>query len=91
MQGLVTADVELGFLAHPESGVHPGVVKGWHLHEKNVLNYAVIVGMIKLVLFDPRFHPLKSSVKNLPHDVDHSVLIPPSQAGTRRQTQASRE
>jgi carboxymethylenebutenolidase len=26
MQGLVTADVELGFFAHPESGVHPGVV-----------------------------------------------------------------
>ncbi len=26
MQGLATADVELGFFAHPESGVHPGVV-----------------------------------------------------------------
>lgn len=36
------------------STVYPGVVKGWHLHEHNVLNYSVIAGMIKLVLFDDR-------------------------------------
>ena len=36
------------------SSVYPGVVKGWHLHEENVLNYAVIAGRIKLVLYDPR-------------------------------------
>lgn len=36
------------------SMVHPGVVKGWHLHKKMILNYAVIQGMIKLVLFDDR-------------------------------------
>ena len=36
------------------STVYPGVVKGWHLHEKAVLNYAVIKGMIKLVLYDDR-------------------------------------
>ena len=36
------------------STVYPGIVKGWHLHEANVLNYSVIVGMIKLVLFDDR-------------------------------------
>jgi dTDP-4-dehydrorhamnose 3,5-epimerase len=36
------------------SSIYPGVVKGWHLHEENVLNYAVVAGMIKLVLFDPR-------------------------------------
>lgn len=34
--------------------VYPGVVKGWHLHKRMVLNYAVIVGMIKLVLYDDR-------------------------------------
>ena len=34
--------------------VNPGVVKGWHLHEKMTLNYAVIKGMIKLVLYDDR-------------------------------------
>lgn len=36
------------------STVYPGVVKGWHLHEKMTLNYAVIQGMIRLVLYDDR-------------------------------------
>ncbi len=36
------------------SEVYPGVVKGWHLHKKMTLNYAVPVGMIKLVLYDDR-------------------------------------
>ena len=36
------------------SKVYPGVVKGWHLHKKMTLNYAVPVGMVKLVLYDNR-------------------------------------
>lgn len=32
----------------------PRAVKAWHLHKKMTLNYAVIVGKIKLVLFDDR-------------------------------------
>ena len=36
------------------SVVYPGVVKGWHLHKQMTLNYAVIVGMIKLALYDDR-------------------------------------
>ena len=36
------------------SVVYSGVIKGWHLHKKMVLNYAVPVGMIKLVLYDER-------------------------------------
>jgi dTDP-4-dehydrorhamnose 3,5-epimerase len=36
------------------SVVYPNVVKGWHLHERMTLNYAVVSGMIKLVLFDER-------------------------------------
>ena len=36
------------------SVVYPGVVKGWHLHLRVTLNYAVIDGMIKLVLYDDR-------------------------------------
>lgn len=36
------------------SMVYPGVVKGWHLHKKAILNYTVIKGHIKLVLFDNR-------------------------------------
>jgi dTDP-4-dehydrorhamnose 3,5-epimerase len=36
------------------SMVYPGVVKGWHLHKKMTLNYSVIAGMVKLVLYDDR-------------------------------------
>jgi len=32
----------------------PGVIKGWHLHKEMTLNYAVIKGRIKLVLYDDR-------------------------------------
>lgn len=36
------------------SSIYPGVVKGWHLHERMTLNYACIAGEIKLVLYDER-------------------------------------
>jgi dTDP-4-dehydrorhamnose 3,5-epimerase len=36
------------------SVVYPGVIKAWHLHKEMTLNYAVVSGMIKLVLFDDR-------------------------------------
>lgn len=36
------------------STVYPGVIKGWHLHTRMTLNYAVVSGMIKLVLYDVR-------------------------------------
>jgi dTDP-4-dehydrorhamnose 3,5-epimerase len=36
------------------STVYPGVVKGWHLHKKMTLNYIVLKGNIKFVLYDDR-------------------------------------
>lgn len=36
------------------SVIYPGVIKGWHLHKRMTLNYAVVSGMIKLVLYDDR-------------------------------------
>jgi dTDP-4-dehydrorhamnose 3,5-epimerase len=36
------------------SVVYPGAIKGWHLHTRMVLNYAVPSGRIKFVLYDPR-------------------------------------
>ena len=36
------------------SVVYPGVVKGWHIHERMTLNYAVPVGTVKLVCYDDR-------------------------------------
>ncbi len=36
------------------SQAFPGVIKGWHIHTKQTQHYAVVQGMIKLVLFDMR-------------------------------------
>ena len=36
------------------SMVYPGAIKAWHLHREMTLNYAVPVGMIKLVCYDDR-------------------------------------
>ncbi len=36
------------------SVVYPGAIKGWHQHARMTLNYAVLTGMVKLVLFDDR-------------------------------------
>jgi len=36
------------------SCVHPGAIKGWHIHKEMVLNYAVPHGNIKFVLYDDR-------------------------------------
>lgn len=44
----------LGFGEIYFSSVYPGVVKGWHLHDEMVLNYACVQGRIKLVLYDDR-------------------------------------
>jgi dTDP-4-dehydrorhamnose 3,5-epimerase len=36
------------------SCVHPGAIKGWHVHTRMTLNYAVPHGRIKFVLYDDR-------------------------------------
>ena len=36
------------------STVYPGVVKGWHMHKRMTLNYVVLKGNIKFVLYDDR-------------------------------------
>ena len=36
------------------SVIYPGIVKGWHLHSRMTINYAVVIGSIKLVLYDQR-------------------------------------
>ena len=36
------------------SCIYPGAVKAWHIHKIMELNYAVVFGNIKLVLFDDR-------------------------------------
>lgn len=34
--------------------IYAGIIKGWHLHSRMTINYAVVDGSIKLVLFDQR-------------------------------------
>jgi dTDP-4-dehydrorhamnose 3,5-epimerase len=36
------------------SAVYPGAIKGWHIHTRMTLNYAVPHGHIKFVLYDAR-------------------------------------
>ena len=36
------------------SCTNPGAIKAWHLHTRMTLNYAVIHGLIKFVLYDNR-------------------------------------
>ena len=36
------------------STIYPQAIKGWHEHKEQIQNYAVIHGIIKLVLFDNR-------------------------------------
>lgn len=48
------SDVFLQFGEIYFSSVNPGAVKAWHRHKEMTLNYAVISGSLKLVLFDDR-------------------------------------
>jgi dTDP-4-dehydrorhamnose 3,5-epimerase len=62
------------------SVVYPGVVKGWHIHKRMTLNYAVPSGMIKLVCYDDREDsPTRGVVQEL-HVGEYNyclVTIPP--------------
>jgi dTDP-4-dehydrorhamnose 3,5-epimerase len=58
------------------STIYPGVVKGWHLHRRMTLNYAVVSGMIKLVLYDERDDsPTRSEVMELFVGDQNYVLV----------------
>ncbi len=48
------------------SCIFPGAVKGWHLHKRMTLNYAVPHGNIKFVLYDDRNEsPTKGQVQEI--------------------------
>ena len=58
------------------SVVYPDVIKGWHLHTKMTLNYAVVSGMIKLVLYDTREESsTKGELQELYVGEDNYVLV----------------
>jgi len=58
------------------SVVLPGAIKGWHLHQRMVINYAVPHGRIKLVLFDDRDDsPTLGEVQEIFLGHDHYALV----------------
>lgn len=58
------------------SCIYPGVVKGWHNHNKMTLNYAVVKGMIKLVLYDNRSNsPTKGELMEIFMGDNNYVLV----------------
>ncbi|CAM8378793.1 dTDP-4-dehydrorhamnose 3,5-epimerase family protein [Candidatus Methylopumilus planktonicus] len=58
------------------SCTHPGVVKAWHLHKEMTLNYAVIFGEIKFVLFDDRLNsPTRGELQELFISPENYMLV----------------
>lgn len=58
------------------STVYPGAIKGWHIHTEMSLNYAVISGAIKFVLYDERENsPTKGNLMELFPGENNYVLI----------------
>jgi len=58
------------------SVIFPGAVKAWHVHRKMELNYAVISGNIKLVLFDARKDsPTHGETQEIFMGEDNYVLV----------------
>ena len=58
------------------SMVYPGAIKGWHLHHRMTLNYAVPVGHIKFVLYDERASSAThQELQELFLGPDHYVLV----------------
>ena len=58
------------------STVYPQVVKAWHLHRRMTLNYAVVSGLVKLVLYDDREDsPSRSEVMELFVGDQNYVLV----------------
>lgn len=55
---------------------YPGVIKGWHVHKRQVQNYAVIQGMAKVVLYDGREDsPTFGEIQEVFMGEDHYVLL----------------
>ena len=66
------------------SCTYPGVVKAWHLHTEMTLNYAVVAGEIKFVLYDDReiicwsqFRLWSGTVSRVSVQTPRSLLIAP--------------
>jgi dTDP-4-dehydrorhamnose 3,5-epimerase len=55
---------------------YPGAIKGWHIHKRMTLNYAVPVGHIKFVLYDERQNsPTRGQVQEFFLGPDNYCLV----------------
>ncbi len=58
------------------SCVYPGAIKGWHLHRRMTLNYAVPHGNIKFVLYDGRADsPTRGELQEIFMGPDNYLLV----------------
>lgn len=58
------------------SVAYPGVIKGWHIHKRMTLNYAVPSGHIKFVLYDDRQQsPTRGLIQELFLGPDNYCLV----------------
>lgn len=58
------------------SCVYPQAIKGWHIHKKMTLNYAVPHGSIKFVLYDNRpDSPTKGEIQEIFLGPDNYCLV----------------
>lgn len=58
------------------SCVYPGAIKGWHIHSRMTLNYAVPHGRIKFVLYDSREgSPTRGEVQEIFMGPDNYCLV----------------
>lgn len=58
------------------SCVHPGAIKGWHIHKEMELNYAVPHGNIKFVLYDDRANsPTRGELQEVFMGPDNYCLV----------------
>ncbi len=58
------------------SKIYPGVVKAWHIHTKMTLNYLVVVGSVRLALYDDRENsPTKGMFQEIILDESESKLV----------------
>ncbi|MBX9668269.1 MAG: dTDP-4-dehydrorhamnose 3,5-epimerase family protein [Candidatus Obscuribacterales bacterium] len=63
------------------SVVNPAIVKGWHIHSVMTLNYAVVYGQIRLVMYDDRLgSPTRGTIQEilLGESNYNLVTIPPN-------------
>jgi len=58
------------------SSINPGIVKGWHLQKRMTRIYAVPVGLVRVVIYDPRSRAVEEF--ELGEDCYRLLVIPPN-------------